>query len=301
MEETFAKLRAMHRKASAALVCLLVLLPLTILLFIAAGPLGLIGIPCLIVLFVLTSRWTKQYTSCFKEEIVRGVLEEVFTDLTFLPAQGIPAETVASTGMIQMGNRYASNDLITGRYRGVGFTQSDVTIEDESTDSDGDTTTTTLFCGRWIMLEFNKEFGCELQVISRGFGSARRKNGIFTRKSDRRTRIELENEAFNKEFSVYGQDEHEAFYLLTPAILDALLRLRQGLNAPLMLMFTGGILHVAVYTNRDAFEVRLLGKTDPAVMRDRVMDDIRVITGFIDEMSLDRAIFRSYRTSPTDI
>lgn len=290
-EELYEQLRALQKKTRLGMCVLLGSIALTVVLGLTLGAAAIAGFALLIVSAILTAKWNKAYTTFFKENLVRSVLSEVFTDMTFTPSAGIAESVVYGTGMVRQGDIFSSNDLITGTYNGVAFSQSDVHIEEESTDSEGHTTTTTLFRGRWMIFEFNKEFRCELQVVSRWFSASRRK-GLFARKENRMQRLEFENEQFNKEFHVYGQNQEEAFYLLTPHMMESLLRLRQGMKAPVMLMFVGGVLHIAVQNNKDAFEANVFGKCDPERDRARILADTRVITDFVDEMNLDRDIYK---------
>ncbi len=292
MEELFEKLRGMQKKAGISVAALLLSLVALVITFKLAGAFGFIFVGTALIAGIFAVRTNKAYTACYKENVVRTVLGEVFDDLIFEPGNGIDEDTVYGTGMVQVGDRFSSNDLIAGTYHGVRFRQSDVHIEEETHDSDGNTSTSTLFRGRWIMLEFNKTFRADMQVISKHFFASKRKGGLFTKKENKLNKIELENETFNKEFRVFAQDQQEAFYILTPHMMEALMRLREGVKAPIMLMFVGGTLHVAVENNKDAFEAKIFGKLDPEQERQRILGDIRIITAFADEMELDRDIYQ---------
>lgn len=295
-EEWSVTARQLQRKAQVGVLGTLALLVLAVVMFLLeVAPVGIASFLLVFVAAIYAARTNKKYTAFFKEKVVRVALEEVFPGMTFAPQAGIPYETICDTQMMQMGDRYSSNDLITGEYHGVAFQQSDVHIEEESTDSDGHTQTTTLFRGRWMIFAFNKEFRCDMQILSKRFYAAKRKGGLlrmFSKKEERLKKVVLEDEAFNKDFTVYAQDEHEAFYILTPHMMQALARLREGMKAPIMLLFVGGALHIAVQNNKDAFEAKLFGKLDLEAEKQRVVADTRVITDFVDEMALDRDIYK---------
>lgn len=235
--------------------------------------LGIVGI-------FFAVRALKQYTAEYKEKVVKvvtfndcGFLE----DVTFDVDRGILATTIAATNMIRMGSAYSSNDLITGKYKGVPFRQSDVSIET------GGENSSALFRGRWIMFRFNKNFRCDLQVVSKGFITATKRYPM----------VKLENEDFHKVFNVCAENAEEAFYILTPHFMEAMLRVKkQFKHAPVMFIFIGGTLHVAIMNNRDAFEPSIVGHLDPARERDRTLKELRVITEFVDELSLDRNIYK---------
>ena len=72
--------------------------------------------------------------------------------------------------MMDTGDIYSSNDYVEGKYKGILFRQSDVHIQNESTDSDGNTTYTTVFRGRWMIFDFNKPFKANVEVAQKNFG-----------------------------------------------------------------------------------------------------------------------------------
>lgn len=259
-------------------------------------PLFLLFIIPAIVLFVLSNKAWKKFSAAYKDGVVRAALESVFTGLTFEPALGISREEIRETEMMQTGDRFTSNDLISGQYNGVSFRQSDVHIEEEHTDSEGHTSYSTIFRGRWMIFDFNKDFASDLQVVGKHFGANKRKGngffGLFASKEKKMEKIELENEAFNKQFTVYAHDTTEAFYILTPHMMEAMLRLHDGCESPIMLLFFRGQLHVAVNNGKDAFEPSLFREFDPEREAETVLADTRVITAFVDEMRLDNDMFK---------
>lgn len=293
MDELICKLQQLQKKAATATVLLAVFAVLAALVSSFCPPLCVIFIVGVIICCIFTFKLKKEYTLLYKSTIVKSALNEVFDDLEFSPENGLPSSVIFSTEMIERGNRYHSNDLITGKYHHVPFTQSDVCIEEVTTDSKGNTSTRLIFRGRWMIFEFNKNFNWDLQLVSDGFAASRHKGGIFASKDERLNRVKFENEDFNKRFKVYAQNEQEAFYIVTPHLMEALIHLRTGMNAPVMLVFNRGVLHIAVNNHKDAFEAKLFGKVDYENEKNRVLGDIRVITDFVDELAIDRDIYKN--------
>lgn len=293
--ETERELNALKKRAAMCTILTIAFFVLTILVGAAThGPVTVVCVAGIVICGIAASRTSKKYAAYYKEHVVSGMTLDdcdFLENVTFEPDRGISEEEVYALRIIS-GDTYSSNDLITATYKGVGFRQSDVYIGDITTDSDGDRHETTVFQGRWLVFDFNKSFDWNLQVISKGFTSAQRRGGILSFRQQRTERVKLENEEFNKRFRVFAEDEHEAFYILTPHVMEALLGLRESLNAPIMLFFTGGILHVAVYNNQDAFEGKLFGKLNMEEEKQKVLADIRLITDFVDELALERDIYK---------
>ena len=234
----------------------------------------------------------KKFKSIFKDVFVKDALKAIFSDLVFEPEKGISRNTIADTDMIYMGNRFSSNDYISGKYKDVSFVQSDVTIQDVEThtDSKGHTTTEVIniLVGKWMIFDFNKTFKANVQVKSKFFSFS--KLGKFG--DSRYQTVKMEDEDFNKKFSVHAQNEHDAFYILTPQLMEKIKYLNEGLKGRIMLCFIDNKLHVALNNNKDSFEYSLFGKLDEAQINDYVSKEIKIITDFVDKLSLENDIFK---------
>ncbi len=236
---------------------------------------------------------TREFTLAFKKTFVEKSLNSVFTDLKYEPEKGLDYSVIRDTGMMDMGDRYSSNDFISGKYKNVNVIQADVHIEEEhqSTDSDGHTTTTwvTIFRGRWMIFDFNKQFKANIQVCQKGFGNARISNwGAKTKYK----KVMMEDQAFNNNFRTYAQDEHTAFYILTPSLMEKIKKLTSNISGRLLFCFIDNKLHIGLQNNKDSFEHGIFKKIDEEQVTNEISKDIKLITDFVDELSLDNTLFR---------
>lgn len=272
---------------------LLLLCFLSFPLLIQAAPVVpfafLIASVCMFLFFTLKKR--KAYTTGFKHDLVESILKEIFTDLYFDPNRGLHNSVIKNTGMMQMGNRYSSDDYIKGKYKDIAFEQADVCIQQVTTDSEGRSHTTTYFRGRWMIFDFNKNFASDLQVRESGFTYAKKKGGWFTPKEEKMKKLELEDAEFNKGFNVYASNDHEAYYILTPHIMQSMKTLRERTKGKLILCFVASRLHVGVNSNDNAFEPPIFRAIDENIVNS-IKQEISVITRFVDELKLDRNIYK---------
>ena len=58
--------------------------------------------------------------------------------------------------------------------------------------------------------------------------------------------IQTENEAFNHRFRVFAADEHNAFYILTPKLLEQITQFANQAGAQVAISFCGSSMFVAV-------------------------------------------------------
>ena len=226
----------------------------------------------------------------YKNIFVLSALQNCFDNITYNQNKGFEKEYIDKIGMLNTGDRYYSNDLISGTYKNINFEQSDIHIEEkhESKDRDGNTETTwvIIFRGKYMVFDFNKTFKANIQIIGNGFdASSLPWEKIFSR-------VELEDENFNKKFCVYSEDEHEAFYILTPHFMEKLKRLEEKINGGIMFGFVDNKLHVAIDNFIDSFEYNVYQPINEHEIKKDVMEELNVITDFVDYLDLENDLFK---------
>lgn len=243
---------------------------------------------------VSTSKLRMEYSKEFKKTYVEDALKSHFDDLVYMPDKGLDESVLTSTGVIYTGDRYHSNDLIYAKYKDVNFVLSDVTIkvEEEETDSDGHTHTyyRTIFCGSWMIFDFNKQFRDNVIATQSRAVISLRKN-IFSKSSYEK--VEMEDEIFNKRFIVYSDNPHEAFYILTPQVIEKMKELDNKIDGSLYFAFINNKLYIGVDSGTDSFEApSVYSKTTDEEIENKLNNEISLITMFVDTLELDNDIFR---------
>ncbi len=241
----------------------------------------------------LTHSDAVMYQKAYKAYFVEKNLRQVFTNLRYNHEAGIDKNILKSTGMVNTGDSFSSNDLTVAKYKDVLFMQADAHIEEEHTDSDGDTTYVTIFRGRFMIFEFPKKFNFRLEVIGKRFGAfcVPGKNAKTGRKV---SRIKTESSDFNKSFRVYGDDGFEAYYILDPAFMEKIQHIGETYKYNLMFGFIDNMLLVGLNDGKDSFEPPTYRKPiNEKAELEKISNDIRVITDFVDKLSLDRKLFKN--------
>lgn len=242
---------------------------------------------------LINSKAQRKFSLALKETFVLKAFKSVFADLIYEPEKGIDESVIRNTGMINMGDRYSSNDYISGKYKNINVVLSDIHIEEkhETTDSNGHTSTTwvTIFRGRWMIFDFNKTFKANIQVCQNGFGNSRLNNWASKTKYKK---VLMEDQAFNNDFRTYAQDEHEAFYILTPSFMEKIKLLTSNISGKLLFCFINNKLHVGLQNNKDSFEHSIFKKINEEEYTNEISKDLKSITNFVDELSLDNDLFR---------
>lgn len=228
------------------------------------------------------------YKKLYNEVIVRTVFERYFDIKEFNSDYGIPVSAIKNTRMMKMGNTYSSNDFLRGEYKNIAFSQSDVTISEEHY-TGRQKTSVTYFKGRWMIFDFNKNFDCDLLVHDKSFNYADHRKSLFSKEFEK---IRFENIEFNKTFESYTNNEQEAFYIITPHIMDSMTELREKTNGALIFCFCRNQLHIGVNNRRDAFEPPIFRPIDVESEISDISYDVSIITRFVDELNLDRKVYK---------
>ncbi len=246
-----------------------------------------------IVISLSTREEAKAYRKAYKAYFVEKNLKQIFTDLQYNHEAGIDEKILRSTGMINTGDAYSSNDLTIAKYKDVSLMQADACIQVEHTDSDGDTTYVTIFRGRFMIFEFPKKFNFRLEVVGKSFGAYMviGKNATTGKKA---SKIKTESTDFNKHFRIYGDDGFEAYYILDPAFMEKIQNIGEVYKYRLMFGFIDDKLLVGLSDGKDSFEPPAAKKPiNEQVESEKISNEIRVITDFVDKLSLDRKLFKN--------
>ncbi len=242
-------------------------------------------------MFIMCKRIRREYKKLYNAVIVRSSLEQYFEIESFNSDYGIPEHDIKATGMIRTGNSFKADDYLKGKYKDVAFMQSDVLMEDRTSITPYiKSKPVTYFRGRWMIFEFNKRFKCNLKIYENTFVLSNTKFSLFS--SDGYQKVEFENAEFNKHFNCYTDNQTEAFYLLTPHLIESIEDIRKNTNGGLLMCFKNNLLHVGVNCGRWAFEPPIFSKIDIAEIQVAIRQDINLITKFVDVLSLDENVYR---------
>ena len=263
----------------------------SILLF--AADLIPVAAVCLVLTFVFgyqMGKHTEAQKKLLGESVVSGVLEQVFENVEYDTFRCIPSKLVEDAGMV-FPFEYDSiqgSDHIKGVYKGLNVELSDIElyhVESTYNEERGDWEEKKEKCfqGQWLVCDFGKELSGEVRLSE---------NAKKLRRQHRSDSVEMENPAFNDRFLVTAASAQEAYYLLTPHMMEYILSAAGRSGGEVYMAFLrGGKLHIAVQTGRDFFE---LGKSAANIerLRQKFLGELRWFTGILDELRLADTLYR---------
>lgn len=265
---------------------------ISLIIFIISFNFELLPYPLIIgavITTIVSFKDVSLFKGAYKKSIILEIFKSLFTDVRYVPNMGISRAVLDSTNMIDTGDNFYSDDYVSAKYKDVSFEFSDVEIEEEYTDSDGDRHTVTIFKGQWYVFDFNKSFKADLQICERGFANARRGSFFGSKKFNK---VELEDIEFNKEFNVYAQNNLDAFYVLTPSTMVKIKELNDKVEGKMLFCFINNKLHVGLHSGKNLFEPQLFKEINIEQNHKQTIEEVKMITHFIDVLDLDNDLFR---------
>lgn len=232
-----------------------------------------------------------KYQRAYKEKVVKAVVRQLLPDAMYRPEGMISEHDILKAQVFAQNATFKGSDLLSGHYKDVLFEMSDVSIGKAASDAKREKRVPNIdFRGRWITVDFNKEFS-GYHLLSRQFtpGDVFLFNGEHQYRTEL---IEMEDLKFNGLFNFYTSDKKEAYYLITPAMMDGMSELMQMYEYRVSFIFVSRKLHIVIWDGKDAFEPPVLRAIDASSVR-KIEEDLSVIVRFIDELRLNRNIFKS--------
>ena len=188
--------------------------------------------------FLLGRRAYERFAASFKTKYVMQILESVpgFAKLSYDPKRGFSFDEIRDTAIVHTGDPkyYQREDLLTGIYQGVPFKFSDVKTR-KVVRYGKLTKIENIFAGQ-VMCFFgfdrNKTSEGRLQIFRKEFLS-----DFSGWKAEHW--IQTEDEVFNSQFEIYAEDEHNAFYILTPRRMELIRKFSDAAGAQISIVFWG--------------------------------------------------------------
>ena len=250
---------------------------------IAAGTLGNIGViveaaAAFCVYFFLIRKRNEAFEDDFKQHIVLSSLNGAFQNVDFQPKKAFDEKEVGGVTPISF-NCCRGDDWIEADRGKLHFCRADAELEIETStvDSEGNETTSrkTVFAGTILRLTRSRPYQSPVFVASRKF------------KTGRICNVETESIVFDKQMEVYAEDQLAARVILTPQMMEGLLRLDEKSPQSFSLTFSGTYVYAFLRSPEgNSFEIDI--KKDKTVPELKAMIDGQVsqLCVFLDSLEL---------------
>lgn len=226
-----------------------------LLIYLAALP--IIGmIVMLVIHYKKRSVIGKFILTNFKKNVIEKTLHNINDSLNFYPEKYMSQSTFAESKIFtNSGSRYKGDDYVTGTVGQTEISFSEIHAEDYTKDKDGKKQYYTIFKGVLFVADFHKNFVGETFVLTDtaekmlgGLGKMFQKMNI-----SRPELVKLENVTFEKQFVVYGTDQVEARYIITPVLMETMLQLNENYNN-VQFSFINSKIFITIPQKKNMFE-----------------------------------------------
>ncbi|KQM78283.1 galanin [Pedobacter sp. Leaf216] len=236
------------------------------------------------------------YQNAYKRDVIGAGLKFLDESLSLNPEQGIQASEFMYTQLFNTEpDRYKTEDLVTGCAGKTRFYFAEVHAEYKTVTQTKNGTRTEwhdIFKGIIFAADFNKKLNGVTIVKPKDFGAAFGawfSKNLFSFGSN--DVIQLENIDFEKTFVTHGSDQVESRYILTPAMMERILKLNQQSKYNISLSFIESRMYIGFPLNRNYFEAPVFKSL---LKPETINEDIATITFMYDivkELDLNTRIW----------
>ena len=213
---------------------------------ILSGSVLLVGVCC----FSFKCAGRVKLSDAYKNDIVNKMIVNILPSAEYHKDRGIDCNYFKNSLLTtENPDRYLSEDLVTGKIEETVFSFGEIHAEKRYYTDKGHERWEDIFKGIFFIADFHKDFSGKTLVGRDSFIK-------FTSHSNMH-RVKLEDPVFEKIFDVYGTDQVEARYVLTPSIMERLVQLNHKISSKITLSFENSMVNIAIPQNKNNFEVPL--------------------------------------------
>jgi len=231
--------------------------------------------------------------------VVGAVARYVDPGLRYDPDGHISPEQFRASGIFNHSiDRFQGEDYVAGRIGATAIEFSELHAQYKTTTSTGKTTQThwhTIFRGLFVIADFNKEFRGMTVVLpdvaekALGWLGQKLQDAFdFVRRGEL---VKLEDPEFEREFAVYGDDQVEARYVLSPSLMERLLAFKRKAGRQVYFAFVRSKAYIAITTRRNMFEPRWFGAMADRELVEQYLRDLRFAAGIVEDLDLNTRIW----------
>jgi len=272
-----------------------------LLMFIVPGIIcaGITALAAALVYSMKVTPLFQRYRSDFKRNFVGELLAANTDQLLYVPEGDRRAmqEYARSELFPRKPDREKNEDTIFAKLGATDLVASEIHTEYKQVtrDKDGKRSESwhTIFRGLFISADFHKDFRgrtfVRTDVAEKLFGAFGRmfQKPIFSRLQ----LVQLEDVDFEREFVVHSDDQVEARYILSPAMMQRMRELKQKFSAQIEFSFLESRVFLAISHTKDFFEPDIYQSLlDPTYLRSYIQQ-VQLCLGVVEALDLNTRLW----------
>lgn len=241
------ELEKARTKSLIALVIVILCVVLSIIFIKNIFVTVVIGVIGMVVISLILAKYQRENSNKYNE-VVKKILHEYDNNLEYNPNGGFSIDEYYSCYFPEQCDRFGSEDLIINRKN--GFCYSDIIVESEHEDDEGNTSYYVEYCGSLARMNI-KNMNCRIFL-----GSTR---GTLVYKRDNLKTIKFENDEFNKLLRACTDNELMAYKLLTPDVMEEFVNIKNNTYGDIDIRIISGYLYIR-FQSGGTFDSTLFNK-----------------------------------------
>ncbi len=216
----------------------------------------------------------KKLSTDYKNTYIVDALKSVDENLEYKASMGIVEDDILNHRLLKKEDRFSSEDLISGHILGHRFVSSDVHQQDVRSTGKS-TTVVTVFLGRVYKIKMNHSIESPVYIMPNHYNNLKFRDSL--------NKIDTESILFNNKFDIYAYQEHAAFYLVTPRMIEKILSVTSKVKR-VMLSYQNDTLMLAFDTGIDAFDLKPFKPIDHSYVNE-IKNEISLVKEIIEQLS----------------
>lgn len=219
-----------------------------------------------------------------KNILVNKVMEDKGLNGTYNAKNYIAKDVIQETKMIGRFNQYRGSDYVTFKYKGflVDYSRLDIYMV---TSSGKSTQRTPVYVGPWLMITLEKNLNQTIKIFEKQ---------LFYKGVNNKGLIQVETESldFNNKFAQWTTDEHFYFFIITPIMIEQLLKHEASNQGRMLFSLQNNKIHLGMHGSKvKKFKIPLFEAITEAHTKD-INEDLDHIMAVIDNLKLEHDKFK---------
>lgn len=213
-------------------------------------------------------RKTERFLMRYKELYLKPYIESL--GFSYKMGALFQEKEVRASEIFDGFDRFRADDLVCANVDGVDFMFCDIRLEKDIGTGIPfifKNNYATSFEGPFFVANFNKKIRSDVFV----FSNTTLPPSELRHKLLGGREIPIDNADFNQNFTIYANDAMTVMYVLTPALMEKILSLKQLVKSDISLSFKQNKIYIAIARGTDSFEPSL----DQPILNARIAKDIK--------------------------
>ena len=246
---------------------------------------------------VSTGIVSKNYRKEYKSKIIAKITSFLDEGMVYTPEAMVPVSEFIKSDIFSLSvDSYTGEDHFRGKIGKTDIEFSEVTAKHLNTTQSNQGSKQeyiTISSGVFVIADFNKNFLTQTLVLP---DTAEKLFGKFGQTlqsigAGKKKLVRLENPEFEKEFCVYGEDQVEARYIITPSLMERILIYKRKWKSKISLSFVDSKVYLAINMNKNLFETRIFRPVADYSFMEENLRFLILLTEIVEDLNLNTRIW----------